>query len=80
MQTEIIKPTTPLHAAPRTLEVNMVLPHTRLPILLVQQGRFSLTSAEQTARAGHRDELRTQSVKTSSQPELFLACKPNHGR
>ena len=38
MQAEGIKPTTPLHATPRALEVNMVLPHTRLPILLVQQG------------------------------------------
>ena len=79
MQTERIKPTTLLHAAPRALEVNMVLPNTRLPILLVQQGEFSTTFAEQTARAGHRDDPRTQSGKTNSQSELFLACKPNYG-
>ena len=40
MQAEGIKPTTPLHATPRMLEVNMVLSHTRLSILLVQQGRL----------------------------------------
>ena len=57
----------------------MVLPNTRLPILLVQEGEFSTTFAEQTARAGHRGDPRTQSVKTNSQSELFLACKPNHG-
>ena len=79
MQPEGIEPTTPLHATPRALEVNMVLPNTRLPIFLVQQGRFSETFAEQTARAGYRVELRTQSVKANSQSELFLACKPNHG-
>ena len=67
VQTERIKPTTPLHATPCALEVNMVLPHTRLPILLVQQGRFSETFAEQTTRAGYRVELRTQSVKANSQ-------------
>ena len=56
------------------------IPGLRLPILLVQQGRFSETFAEQTARAGYRVELRTQSGKANSQSELFLACKPNHGR
>ena len=49
-------------------------PDTRLPIFLVQQRRFSETSADQTARAGYRVELRTQSGKANSQSELFLAC------
>ena len=79
MQAEIIESTTPLHAAPRALEVGLVLPNTRLPILLVEQGGLSTTFAKQTARAGHRDEPRTQSGETNRQSELFLACQPNHG-
>ena len=74
VQTERIQPTTPLHATPRALEVYLVLPNTRLPIFLVQQGKFSETSADQTTCARYGTELRTQSGKANSQSELFLAC------
>ena len=79
MQSERVKSTMSLYATPGALEVNLVLPYTRLPMLLVKQGRLSKTFAKQTARARDRDQPRTQSGKTNRQSELFLACQPDHG-
>ena len=71
VQTERIQPTTPLHATPRALEIDLVLPNTRLPIFLVQQGRFSETSDEQTTCARYRTKLRTQSGKAKANQNCF---------